>query len=48
MAWTMNPSVNADIHYVVKKLTLVCPARTHSYVADVTRLDDIMQGLHLE
>ena len=28
-------------------LTLVCPARTHSDVADVTRFDDIMQSLHL-
>lgn len=29
-------------------LTLVCPARTHSDVADVTRFDDIMKGLHLD
>lgn len=31
-----------------EKLTLICPTRTHSDVADVTRLDHIMQGLHLD
>ena len=30
-----------------KKRTLISPAGAHAYVADISGLDDVVQGLHL-